>query len=124
MTKSLLFLVAFFLILPAAAQTATRIIFDNDPTRAMVAGKVPENSMQVFTLEGHQQQPVGFYLMSSEGNGNFEVTTPDGGLLGTGTKDKFGGAEWKGTLPADGEYTVVVFSDRGLADFQLTVTRP
>lgn len=90
----------------------------------MVSGKVPSNSLQVFTLEGGAGAPLGLYLMSAESNGAFEVTGPSGEIFAKSSPDKFGAQQWKGTLGQGGTYTVVVYSLRGLADFQLTVEMP
>lgn len=80
--------------------------------------------MQVFTVEGGSGAPLGLYLMSAEKNARFEVTDPDGEMHCKGTADKFGAQQWKGQLGPGGMYTIVVYSARGLADFQLTVTMP
>lgn len=124
MKRFLLCLFILFSANAALAQTATPITFEGDRTSAMVAGKVPEGSMQVFTLEAWQNAAVGFYLMSAERNADFEVMDPNNNLVAKGSPDKFGAQEWKGQLGRAGTYTVVVFSTAGLADFQLTVTMP
>jgi hypothetical protein len=119
----ILCLLALFLV-PGLAQTATRIVFPPDQIRTMESGKVAEGQMQVFVLPGHAQQPTSLYLMSAESNGNFEMMDPDGNLVASGKADKFGARKWKGLLPKTGEYSIVVYSERGLADFQLTIEMP
>lgn len=105
------------------AQTATTVGFDQEQTRAMVSGKVPQSSMQVFVLEGRANKPLSLYLMSADSNGRFEVTSPGGDVVATGTADKFGAQVWKGTLTESGTYTIVVYSETGIADFQLTLDK-
>ena len=106
------------------AQTATPITSEPSQTTAMVAGKVLQGSMQVFTVEASAGAPLGLYLMSADSNASFEVTDPDGNLLCQGQADNFGARQWKGQLGPGGIDTIVVYSDSGTADFQLTVTKP
>jgi hypothetical protein len=75
-------------------------------------------------LEASAGAPLGLYLMSADSNASFEVTDPDGNLLCQGQADNFGARQWKGQLGPGGIDTIVVYSDSGTADFQLTVTKP
>jgi hypothetical protein len=110
---------------PSFAQTATPITMSGEETSTMLAGKVPEGAMQVFTYQTGGNQPFGVYTMSSNKNAAFEITGPDGGVMATSTKDEFGAHTWKGVLESPGMYTIVVYSTGdGLADFQMTVTAP
>ena len=90
----------------------------------MVSGKVPANSTQVFVLEGWRGAALGVYLASADKNGAFEIIDPNGNLFAKSSPDKFGGQEWKGILETGGLFTITVFSNHGLADFQMTVEMP
>ena len=109
---------------PSFAQTATPITMPSGETSTMLAGKVPEGSMQVFTYETRGNQPFGVYVMSGNNNAAFEISGPNGEVCAEGVKDKFGAHTWKGVLESAGMYTIVVYSTGGLADFQMTVTAP
>ena len=109
---------------PSLAQTATPISMPSGEMSTMLAGKVPEGSMQVFTYETRGNQPFGVYVMSGNNNAAFEISGPNGGVIAESVKDKFGSHTWKGVLESAGMYTVVVYSTGGLADFQMTVTTP
>lgn len=92
-----------------------RITFAQGATSAQVSDDVTQGVRNTYLLRAQQNQTLSVDLASSGGNAVFDVIGPNGRTLAQQTGD------WQGTLPANGDYRIVVRSLQGRANYTLTV---
>jgi hypothetical protein len=110
----LLFLVV---MLPGvlAQNGGTRIKFKRGASSAAVSGTVAKGGPDFYLVNGKAGQMI---TVKTTGKVTIGIQSPSGTRL---TEDD-GGTTWSGTLPADGDYTIKVFSNGGARRYSMTVS--
>ncbi len=98
-----------------------RIKFAKGKSSAVLANSVIRNDEDTYLIRAKAGQKMSVKVSSVERNAVFFIEKPDGGYLeNAGEGD--GHTVWKGTLPGDGDYKIIVVAYRGNASYKLFVT--
>ena len=98
-----------------------RITFAKGKSSAVLANSVIRNDEDTYLIRAKAGQKMSVKVSSVERNAVFFIEKPGGGYLeNAGEGD--GHTVWKGTLPGDGEYKIIVVAYRGNASYKLSVT--
>ncbi len=118
----------------APAPDVTQIRFPPGATGTTISGGVPRGSVAVYAIGAQRGQRMAVRIASVEHNAVFQlyrpgaqVTVADGLTTVTGRALPGAGegedaTAWSGTLPASGDYLVVVGATRGGAAYSLSVS--
>ncbi|MCA9776683.1 MAG: hypothetical protein KC800_08210 [Candidatus Eremiobacteraeota bacterium] len=115
--KAILASLVFALVLPVAAQTATHVPRDGSSYN----GQISPGNMQVYTVDALFKENLWVYLRSSNKTANFEIMNPDNQLVARGKLDPYGYRKMLVEGCYTGTYTVVLFSEQGIANYELTI---
>lgn len=93
-----------------------RVRFDSGETGTRLRGEVSDNQLQRYLINcGREQQ---FTLRIENGNVQATVISPDGATLGSAVEE---GAQWQGTLPSTGDYTLEVTPLERDSDYRISI---
>ena len=92
-----------------------RISFDRGRTSKTVKNSVIRGTRDVYLVSANKAQQMNLKITSLENNAVFDVISPDGKTL------EQEATNWSATLPANGDYQIVVGGTRGNATYELTV---
>jgi hypothetical protein len=98
-----------------------RIQFAPGKSSATVQNAVVRGDRDVYLLGAQKGQTMTVTISAVEQNAAFDIVTPPD-AQGKRRTLKQEATTWKGTLPATGDYQVVVGGTRGNATYKLTVT--
>ena len=104
-----------------ARQNVKRIQFAPGKSAATAQNSVIRGDQDVYLLGARKGQTMTLSITSLENNAVFEVLTPPD-AQGKRRSLKQEVTTWKGVLPANGDYLVVVAGTRGNATYKLQVT--
>ncbi|PWW04568.1 hypothetical protein DFR52_1011267 [Hoeflea marina] len=104
----------------AGSASATAIRFEPGASSAVVNGGIARGEQAVYTIGASAGQTMSLDMQSIEDNAVFQIEAPDGTQL-PGASDGDDARVWRGPLPLDGDYRIVVGSTRGGASYELTV---
>ncbi len=93
-----------------------RIQFAPGETSATLSNTVARDVSNTYLLRATLNQTLSVNLTSTQNDAVFRVVAPDGTTLVQETTN------WQGTLPASGDYRVIVRSQRGGASYTLNVS--
>jgi hypothetical protein len=105
----------------AQANRTQRIRFARGANGATIQTSVVRGERDVYLLGAKQGQRMTIKLTSVEGNAVVAIAAP----LVSGGKERIlkqDATTWTGTLPATGDYRLIVGSTRGNASYRLQVT--
>ena len=106
------------LVAPPSVDAKTRRIrFGRGRTTAVLKGAIVRGTDERYRLRASARQTLTVHITSVENNAVFEIFAPRSGRSLAGV-----GNDWSGELPRSGDYTIVVSSERGNADYTLEVT--
>ena len=117
----LLMNVLAFLPLAQADGITKRIKFAKGKSSAVLANSVIRGDEDTYLIRAKGGQKMSVKISSVERNAAFFIEKPGGGFLenaGEGDDQTI----WKGTLPGDGDYKIIVAGTRGNATYKLSVT--
>ena len=106
----------------AAQQEAVRRVrFARGASSAVLQGSVVRGDRDRFVVGARAGQRLQLSITSLENNAVFHIVAPGGrgALRGAGEMDD--ARRWAGSLPATGDYVVVVGGTRGNATYRLTI---
>ena len=103
--------------MPTLAQTATHVPREG----SSYSGQVTPGNMQVYTVDAVFKEDLWVYFRSSNKTANFEVMNPDNQLVAKGKLDPYGYRKMLVEGCYTGAYTVVLSSEEGAANYELTV---
>lgn len=105
-----------------AAPGSDQVIrFAPGASSAVVSGGIARGETAVYTIGAGAGQTMSLGMQSAEDNAVFQIETPDGRQL-PGAADGDDTRVWRGPLPADGDYRIIVGSTRGGASYELKVS--
>jgi hypothetical protein len=93
-----------------------RIQFAPGETSATLSNTVARDVSNTYLLRAALNQTLSVNLTSTQNDAVFRIVAPDGTTLVQETRN------WQGTLPASGDYRVIVRSQRGGASYTLNVS--
>ncbi len=91
-----------------------RINFAKGSTSKTVSNSVIRGTRDTYLVGANKEQQMNLNITSLENNAVFDVVSPDGKTL------KEEATNWSKTLPANGDYQIVVGGTRGNATYELT----
>ncbi|MFN2501102.1 MAG: hypothetical protein ABR530_03710 [Pyrinomonadaceae bacterium] len=98
-----------------------RIKFAKGKSSATVSGSVVRGDRDTYILGAKAGQKATVRITSIEKNAVFQIEGPSGDLLaGAGETDD--AMTWSGSLPADGDYKVIVGGTRANASYRLRLS--
>lgn len=98
-----------------------RIRFQRGSSSAVVSGTVVRGDQDEYYVGASGGQEMTVRISSVEDNAVFQIYKPNGKTLsGAGEGDD--ATNWSGTLPASGDYTIVVGGTRGNASYKLKIS--
>ena len=111
---------------PAASKTSkesggTRISFGSGGNSATLNGAVVRGDTATYLVTAKEGQTMTVKISSTEDNAVFKIEDSDGEFL-EGAGDEDDAKTFKGELPDDGDYKIIVGGTRGNATYKLTVT--
>lgn len=92
-----------------------RINFARGRSSTVVENAVVRGGRDVYLLNAKARQKMTLSITSLERNAVFDITGPNGKILGQDT------TRWSGALPATGNYKIIVGGTRGNASYKLRV---
>lgn len=98
-----------------------RIKFAKGKSSTVLANSVIRGEEDTYLIRAKGRQKLSVKINSIERNAVFFIEKPGGGFLenaGEGDDQTI----WKGTLPGDGDYKIIVAGTRGNATYKLSVT--
>ncbi len=95
-----------------------RIKFNRGSTSASVEGAVVRGTRDTYIVVARRGQTVTVRLSSLEDNAVFDIDAPGGKVRLNKTDDT---TNWKGRLPASGDYRISIGATRGNATYTLAV---
>ncbi|MCU0570324.1 MAG: hypothetical protein MUF49_27600 [Oculatellaceae cyanobacterium Prado106] len=98
-----------------SAGTSEAIAFTAGANAATVKGAVVRGTRNDYYFRANADQQMHISITSLEDNAVFDVIAPGSRIMQEGV------TQWSGTLPADGEYDIVVSGTRGNATYEMTV---
>jgi hypothetical protein len=98
-----------------------RISFAKGETSAAVSDAVVRGEREIYKLGARRGQTMTVRITSLEDNAVFQIQAPNGKFLPDADEGD-DATDWSGTLPADGDYKIIVGGTRGNATFRLTVS--
>lgn len=111
------FLLVTLVAAPSADAKTRRIRFGRGRTTVVLKGAIVRGTDDRYKLRARAHQTMTVHITSVENNAVFEIFAPHSGRSLAGV-----GNDWSGELPRSGDYTIVVSSERGNADYTLEVT--
>ncbi len=106
---------------PNFGDQGTRIEMAPGGTFASVDGRVSEHGEVSYLVGARANQFMVATLTSTDSSLFLAIQSPLGKILVSPAEQK---NSWKGALPEDGDYQVVVFSASGAGDYSLGITIP
>jgi hypothetical protein len=94
-----------------------RIRFGRGRTTVVLKGAIVRGTDDRYRLRASVGQTMSVHITSVENNASFEIFAPRSGRSLAGVSN-----DWSGKLPRSGDYTIVVYSERGNAEYTLEVT--
>jgi hypothetical protein len=123
--KTIFALVAITLMLlmatavPAQTGKTRRIRFARGRTSTVIKGAVVRGTRDNYILGASAGQTMYVHLTSRENNASFTIYVPGRSDVIAGATDV---ADWEGSLPFSGDWTIEVGPTRGNATYTLEVT--
>ena len=115
-------LTALLLILCAVASNSQeRIKFKKGEYYTTVDGGVARGEVYSYVVGASRGQFMTITVMSPEDNAVFYILRTDTWQYMAGATEDNPTTRWEGTLPANGDYQIVVGSNRGGSDYKLQV---
>ena len=115
-------LTALLLILCAVASNSQeRIKFKKGEYYTTVDGGVARGEVYSYVVGASRGQFMTITIMSPEDNAVFYILRTDTWQYMAGATEDNPATRWEGTLPANGDYQIVVGSSRGGSDYKLQV---
>jgi len=108
-------------VAPKAENGTKRISFDAGETSDTVSGSVLRGERAIYIVGAKSGQTMTVDIDSEEDNAVFQIKTPGGKFLDNAA-DGDDATAWDGTLPATGDYKIIVGGTRGNASFHMTVS--
>lgn len=119
-TKTLL--TALLLIFCAmAANSQERIKFKKGEYYTTVDGGIARGETYTYVVGASKGQFMTITVMSPEDNAEFFILNTKTWQFMEGATEDNPAKRWEGTLPANGDYQIVVGSSRGGSDYKLQV---
>jgi len=110
-----------FVIVTSADGITKTVKFARGTSSATYSGAIVRGDRNTYILGAKAGQTMTVKVTSLEKNAVFQIENPDGEYL-----DKAGEGEdamtWKGELPDNGNYKIIVGGTRGNASYKLTVS--
>ena len=98
-----------------------RVKFARGKSSAVLSNSVIRGDEDTYIVGAKAGQKMSVKVSSVERNAVFFIEKPGGGYLeNAGEGD--GHTVWRGTLPSDGDYKIIVVAYRGNASYKLSVT--
>ena len=110
-----------FSTLAKADGITKRIKFAKGKSSAVLANSVIRGDEDTYLIRAKRGQKMSVTISSVEKNAAFFIEKPGGAFLdnaGQGDDQTI----WKGTLPVNGDYKIIVAGTRGNATYKLSVT--
>jgi hypothetical protein len=105
----------------AADGVTSRVRFARGSSSATLEGAVVRGDRDVYIVGANGGQSMSVNISSLERNAVFQIEAPGGNeLRGAGETDD--AMQWSGTLPASGDYRIIVGGTRGNASYTLRVS--
>ncbi len=108
-------------VAPKTESGIKRISFDAGESSATVSDSVIRGERSIYVVGAKSGQTMSVEITSLEDNAVFQIQTPSGKFLADAA-DGDDATTWDGTLPASGDYKIIVGGTRGNASFKLTVS--
>ncbi len=108
-------------VAPKAETGTKRISFKAGESSATVSDSVVRGERSIYVIGAKSGQTMSIDITSLEDNAVFQIKTPGGKFLAD-AGDGDDATVWDGTLPASGDYKIIVGGTRGNASFKLTVS--
>ena len=106
------------MVAPRSVDAKTRRIrFGRGRTTVVLKGTIVRGTDDRYQLRARVGQTMSVHITSVENNADFEIFAPRSGRSLAGVSN-----DWSGELPRSGDYTIVVYSERGNAEYTLEVT--
>jgi hypothetical protein len=106
----------------AAAQGVTsRVRFAPGSSSATLKGAIVRGDRDVYILGAKGGQSMSVNISSIENNAVFQIRSPGGSEL-RGAREGDDAMQWSGTLPASGDYRIIVGGTRGNASYTLRIS--
>ena len=106
----------------AAAQGVTsRVQFARGTSSATLEGAVVRGDRDTYIVGAKGGQSMSVTISSLERNAVFQISGPGGNEL-RGAREGDDTMKWSGTLPASGDYRIIVGGTRGNASYTLRVS--
>jgi len=118
--KSLVIFAALF-ICTLTTSSQERIKFSKGEYYTTVYGAVPRGEMYSYLVGGSKGQFMTITVFSPEDNAVFYILRTDTWQYMAGATEDNPATRWEGILPANGDYQIVVGSNRGGCEYSLQV---
>lgn len=115
-------LIISFFINATAIDKHQRIKFAKGENSATVSGSIVRGKTDSYLIGGREGQKLSVKISSDEKNAVFQIrdVASDKYLNGAGAGDD--AMEWSDSLPATGDYEIVISDTHGNADYKLSVS--
>ncbi|NOS85668.1 MAG: hypothetical protein HOP31_11050 [Ignavibacteria bacterium] len=121
MKTKILLTVLLLIACAYSANSQERIKFKKGEYFTNIEGGVPRGEVYSYVVGASKGQFMTITIMSPEDNAVFYILRTDNWQYMAGATEDNPTTRWEGTLPANGDYQIVVGSNRGGAEYTLQV---
>jgi hypothetical protein len=121
MKTKILFTVLLLIVCAYTASSQERINFKKGEYFTNIEGGVPRGEVYSYVVGASKGQFMTITIMSPEDNAVFYILRTDTWQYMAGATEDNPTTRWEGTLPAGGDYQIVVGSNRGGCEYTLQV---
>ncbi len=121
MKTKILLAALLFILCAMTANSQERIKFKKGEYYTTVDGGIARGETYTYVIGASKGQFMTITVMSPEDNAEFFILNTKTWQFMEGATEDNPAKRWEGTLPANGDYQIVVGSSRGGSDYKLQV---
>ena len=121
MKTKILLAALLFILCAMTANSQERIKFKKGEYYTTVDGGIARGETYTYVVGASKGQFMTITVMSPEDNAEFFILNTKTWQFMEGATEDNPAKRWEGTLPANGDYQIVVGSSRGGSDYKLQV---